>query len=115
MKKPLDHDFWIRNLSFDGGISVHHINEFFTLRSKLQEVHLANDTMHTITWKFTTDGKYSTASAKLPSPPLPECIFLLGLRSGGVTSLATMVVGARGSLPWSPLPCRLEFWNEHNA
>jgi hypothetical protein len=38
VSKGLEHDFWISNLSFEGGISVTHINEFFNLSAKIQRV-----------------------------------------------------------------------------
>jgi hypothetical protein len=35
VSKGLEHDFWISNLSFKGGILVTHINEFFNLWAKI--------------------------------------------------------------------------------
>ena len=49
MNKALGNDFWIQNLSSEGGISVIHINEFFSLLNKLQGVHLVEDVMDSIT------------------------------------------------------------------
>ena len=63
--KALTSEFWIQNLGFEGGIAVSHINEFFILWSKLQEVQLTENTMDGITWRLTTNGKYTTSSAYL--------------------------------------------------
>ena len=65
VQKAMCNDFWIRNLCFEGGISVAHINEFFALWNKLQEVQLVEGASDVITWRFTNNGIYSAASAYL--------------------------------------------------
>jgi hypothetical protein len=43
VSKGLEHDYWISNLSFVGEIFVTHINEFYNLWAKIQEVQLTED------------------------------------------------------------------------
>jgi hypothetical protein len=59
VSKGLEHDFWISYLSFEGGISVTHINEFFNLWAKIQGIQLTEE-LDTITWKLTNSTAYSS-------------------------------------------------------
>jgi hypothetical protein len=51
--KALQHDFWVANLNLTWGISVTHINEFYPLWGKLQEVQLNEYNGDIISWMLT--------------------------------------------------------------
>jgi hypothetical protein len=75
VSKGLEHDFWISNLSFEGGILVTHINEFFNLWAKIQGVQLTEEP-DTITWKLTNNAAYSSVSAYLAQFTEPPTSFM---------------------------------------
>jgi hypothetical protein len=62
VRKGLEQDFWILNLSFEDGIDVTHIMEFSNLWTKIQEIHLT-DELDSITWILFATGTYSSSTA----------------------------------------------------
>jgi hypothetical protein len=62
VRKGLEQDFWISNLSFEDGIDVTHIMEFSNLWTKIQEIHLT-DELDSITWILFATGTYSSSTA----------------------------------------------------
>jgi hypothetical protein len=76
VKKGLEGDYWTSNLSFENGVLVTHINEFYNLWTKIQEIHLIEGP-DTITWKLTPSRTYSSASAYLAQFDAPTTSFMM--------------------------------------
>jgi hypothetical protein len=62
VRKGLEQDFWISNLSFEDGIAVAQIMEFSNLWINFQEIQLT-DEPDSITWRHTATGTYSSSTA----------------------------------------------------
>jgi hypothetical protein len=63
IQKALHNNFLVNQIKIPHEFGVPRIEEFVKLWGLLQDVHLLQDVMDTITWKFTNDGKYSASSA----------------------------------------------------
>jgi hypothetical protein len=60
--KALHDNEWITKLSSEATISMEHLTQFVLLWALIQNVHLSDDE-DDISWKLTSNGQYSTASA----------------------------------------------------
>jgi hypothetical protein len=76
VSKGIAQDFWISNLSFEGGITVAHIMEFSILWSKIQEIQVT-DEPDTITWKLSASGAHSSSSAYLAQFDDPPTSYMI--------------------------------------
>ena len=63
VRMALHENFWTSQVDILQGITVEHLSEFVSLWERVSHVHLDVNTPDTITWKFTTNGHYSAASA----------------------------------------------------
>ena len=63
VNKGITNEFCITNINMAEGITTQHIIEFVNLWTKVREFHLVEGTADDITWKFTTSGLYTAASA----------------------------------------------------
>jgi hypothetical protein len=61
--QALRNDDWIPKLSDSATISIEHLTEFVQLWALIQRVHLEKDVDADISWKLTSNGQYSMASA----------------------------------------------------
>jgi hypothetical protein len=63
VNQALRNDEWISKLSGSATISIEHLTEFVQLWALIQRVHLEEGVDDDISWKLTSNGQYSTASA----------------------------------------------------
>ena len=61
--KALDNNFWVRQIDISQGLTLAHIQEFAVLWELVTEVALNPDRKDAISWKFTSSGEYSAATA----------------------------------------------------
>jgi hypothetical protein len=61
--QALHNDEWISKLSDSATISIEHLTEFVQLWDLIQRVHLEEGVDDDISWKLTTNGQYSMATA----------------------------------------------------
>jgi hypothetical protein len=66
IKIALENDFWVSHINIQGGLSVEHTMQFYTLWEMVQLIHLDISTTDSIRWKFCNDNtvkEYTASSA----------------------------------------------------
>ena len=63
VNKALDNNFWIQQIDTTQGLTLPHVQEFVVLWEMIDGVALNPDRKDTISWKFTSSGDYSAATA----------------------------------------------------
>lgn len=63
VRKAIQNGAWVDKIRFSNGLTVAHIQEFISLWTLVTQVQLQDNHLDTITWKLTTSGHYSAATA----------------------------------------------------